>query len=97
MTINYERFNKWRKKHPKIHKLRVLHYTRISRGFYNNLPLLIKNMQKELKAHLKGVVTVNYITEYKRAERGYYRKLPAKIKRYKKILNDYKRGRLPKN
>jgi hypothetical protein len=54
-------------------------------------------MQKELKAHLKGVVTVNYITEYKRAERGYYRKLPAKIKRYKKILNDYKRGRLPKN
>jgi len=93
---NYERFNRWRKKHRKLHNLRINHCGRKLRGYYDQLPNKIKYLEQQLKNHKKGIVTVCYSTEWCRLQRGYYKNLPANIKRLKLILSDFKKGKVPR-
>jgi len=95
--LNYERFNKWRKKHRKLHNLRINHYSRKLRGYYDKLPFKIKYLEEQLKNHKRGIVTVCYNTEWCRLQRGYYKDLPAIIKRLKLILSDFKKGKVPRS
>lgn len=103
MTKYYEAYKRWMEKHPRQHRLRVIHGQRTRSGWYKTLPRRIKNLKRKLKESLElrklegKISSSNKLYRLLRQRRveKMYTSLRGRIRRYEEILRRYSLGKFP--